>query len=147
MKQVFLFIFIVFVLGACAEMRAPSESRSRDSQNGVDDPLVGTWTEHWEFQEEDEGKVTYVDTVNIAKVNQQYTITCINDTSYVYDQISFEKEQLHFRMKNLESSTENDPFYVFYRLKLSNRADRLNGEITNSVQKTTKVNFIKISPR
>ena len=106
--------------------------------------IIGRWTEHWGKDSiNPETDVDYVDTITISNVAGKLNINCHHDSSYVYDKIKVKGDSVYFRMKNMGSSSDDEPFYVNFMLKQTAN-DRMEGRIFNSNNETVSMTLKKL---
>lgn len=104
--------------------------------------LVGVWKEHWGIGQETD--VTYNDTIKIQLATDgEIILRCTNRSNYVYDKILFDGMELSFIKEN--TIDPNEKFYVYYKMKLSDNGNWMEGPISNSRKATNYVKWKKIN--
>lgn len=104
--------------------------------------LVGNWKEHWGI-----GMQTNVNSSDVYQIklikNGEVDITCINKKKFVTDQILFDGKELTFRKQN--KSYPKGKFYVYYKLKLHDDNNWMEGPITNNKKQNDYVKWEKVN--
>ncbi len=104
--------------------------------------LVGDWKEHWGI-----GMETDVNSSDLYKIqvgtNGNFVITCTNKKKYKIDQLLFDGQELTFRKQN--KSYPLGKFYVYYRLKLHDDFNWMEGPVTNNKKQKDYVKWEKMN--
>ncbi|MVN22028.1 hypothetical protein [Mucilaginibacter arboris] len=104
--------------------------------------LVGDWKEHWGI-----GMETNVNSSDLYKIvlgtNGNLSITCPDKKKFAIDQVLFDGKELSFRKQN--KSYPKGKFYVYYRLKLHDDYNWMEGPITNNKKQKDYVKWEKIN--
>lgn len=103
--------------------------------------LVGKWAEHWGIGTETD--INDIDTIQIQLTTDGgIVVSCVNKKYFQYDKIVFDGNELSYRMENI--SDPNEKFYVYYKLKLQDNGNWMDGSIENSRNKRGNIKLEKI---
>lgn len=103
--------------------------------------LVGKWAEHWGIGTETD--INDIDTIQIQLTTDGgIVVSCVNKKHFQYDKIVFDGNELSYRMENI--SDPNEKFYVYYKLKLQDNGNWMDGSIENSRNKRDNIKLEKI---
>ena len=103
--------------------------------------LVGKWAEHWGIGTET--NVNSIDTIQIQlTTDESIIISCVNKKYFQYDKIVFDGNELSFRMENTDY--KDGEFYVYYKLKVQDAGDWMDGSIVNSKNHTEIIKLEKV---
>lgn len=103
--------------------------------------LVGNWAEHWGIGTETD--INDIDTIQIQLITDgSIVISCVNKKDFQYDKIVFDGNELSYRMENI--SHPNEKFYVYYKLKVQDNGNWMDGSIENSKNKKVNIKLEKV---
>ncbi len=103
--------------------------------------LVGEWKEHWGIGMETTVRYSDLYKIQLTK-NGDIVVTCKNKKNFVIDQLLFDGKELSFRKQNKAYSLGK--FYVYYRLKLHDDFNWMEGPITNNKKQKDYVKWEKM---
>lgn len=122
---------------------APHPKQNLSAQTNSKQKLVGQWKEHWGV-----GVQTNVNSNDVYQIqvsgDGQLSITS-NKKKYKIDQLLFDGKELSFRKQN--KSYTLGRFYVYYRLKLHDDFNWMEGPITNNKKQKDFVKWEKIKEK
>jgi hypothetical protein len=103
--------------------------------------LVGKWAEHWGIGRETD--INYIDTIQIQLTTDgNIVISCVNKKHFQYDKIVFDGNELSYRMENIDY--QDGDFYVYYKLKVLDKGDWMDGSIVNSINHKEIIKLEKV---
>ncbi|MGI4749823.1 MAG: hypothetical protein ACRYFB_04240 [Janthinobacterium lividum] len=122
-----------------------NQKRSSDAPQGhTKQSLAGEWKEHWGI-----GVETNVNASDLYKIqlanDGKMNITCTNKKKYKIDQVLFDGKELSFRKQN--KSYPLGKFYVYYKLKMHEDFNWMEGPITNNKKQKDFVKWERIKPK
>lgn len=153
LKNIYLLLLLVLLFSCTNNKSKEEKTTTKDtvlikdtlhvrSSVGAKQQLVGTWKEHWGI-----GMETNVQTSDVFKIqlnaNDNLTISCPDKKKFAIDQILFDGKELTFRKQN--KSYPKGKFYVYYRLKLNDNAQWMEGPITNNKKQKDYVKWEKMN--
>lgn len=104
--------------------------------------LIGEWKEHWGIGMET--TVRYSDLYKIQLSNNgNIVVSCNTKKNFAIDQILFDGHELTFRKQN--KAYRLGKFYVYYRLKLHDDFNWMEGPITNNKKQKDYVKWEKLN--
>ncbi|MGI4021083.1 MAG: hypothetical protein ACRYFA_06225 [Janthinobacterium lividum] len=104
--------------------------------------LIGNWKEHWGIGMQTNVKSSDVYQIKFTE-SGEISITCVNKNKFVIDQLLFDGKELSFRKQN--KSYPKGKFYVYYKLKLHDDYNWMEGPITNNKKQNDFVKWEKVS--
>ncbi len=112
-------------------------STSNQKQN-----LVGQWKEHWGVGVET--NVNYNDLYKIQLDDAgKISVVCTNKNKYKIDRILFDGQEISFRKQN--KAYPSGKFYVYYKLKLHDDLNWMEGPITNTKKQKDYVKWERLN--
>jgi len=103
--------------------------------------LVGEWKEHWGIGMETNVKSSDLYIIELTE-NKNIVVTCTNKKKYAIDQVLFDGKELSFRKQN--KFYPKGKFYVYYRLKLHDDYNWMEGPVTNNKKQRDYVKWEKV---
>jgi len=116
----------------------PKNAATNSKQN-----LTGLWKEHWGV-----GVQTNVNTTDLYNIevagNGKISIISANKKNYKIDQVLFDGQEISFRKQN--KSYPLGKFYVYYKLKIHDDFNWMEGPITNNKKQKDFVKWERVKP-
>lgn len=152
MKKIY-FLSLLLLLFSCTNNKGKEDKTTvikdttivKDTTVVKADPkqkLVGEWKEHWGIGMETNVKSSDLYIIELIE-NRDIVVTCTNKKKYAIDQVLFDGKELSFRKQN--KSYPKGKFYVYYRLKLHDDYNWMEGPVTNNKKQSDYVKWEKIS--
>lgn len=125
-----------------AEKDTIRENQTATSKADTKQQLIGNWKEHWGI-----GMETNVNSSDVYEIklvsNGNLSVTCPAKKKFAIDQVLFDGQELTFRKQN--KSYPKGKFYVYYKLKLHDDYNWMEGPITNNKKQKDYVKWEKIN--
>lgn len=117
------------------------ENKPVTSKADTKQQLIGNWKEHWGI-----GMETNVNSADVYQIklvaNGNLELTCPAKKKFAIDQVLFDGQELTFRKQN--KSYPKGKFYVYYKLKLHDDYNWMEGPITNNKKQKDYVKWEKV---
>ena len=133
-------LFLFFV--SCTNNNEKNKIQPSITSESIDtkQQLIGEWKEYWGI-----GVPTDVNYSDIFKIQitteGEIIIRCLNRNNYLIDRLLFDGKELSFRKEN--TYNPEDKVFVYYKLKLSDDGNWLEGPITNNKDQSNNVKWKK----